>query len=65
MDFVYAVLLRSPSGTTLSGIGAHTFSEPLFVGSRAVIDGNNVGIVVELRMDESPPVAVVEPRATP
>jgi hypothetical protein len=64
MDFVYAVLLRSPSGTTLSGIGAHTFSEPLFVGSRAVIDGNNVGIVVELRMDESPPVAVVEPRAT-
>jgi hypothetical protein len=64
MDFVYAVLLRSPSGT-LSGIGAHTFSEPLFVGGPAVIDGNSAGTVMELRMDESPPVAVVERSATP
>jgi len=61
MDFVYAVLLRSSSGT-LSGIGAHTFSEPLFAGGPAVIDYDDAWTVVGLRMDETPPVAVVERR---
>ena len=59
MDFVYAVLLRYRTGT-LRGIGVHTFSEPLFVGGPAVLDNDDVWTVVELRMDESPPVAVVE-----
>jgi hypothetical protein len=53
------------TGSQACGIGAHTFSEPLFVRGPAVIDGNNAGTVVELRMDESPPVAVVERSATP
>lgn len=57
MDFVYAVLLRYSAGT-LRGIGVHTFSEPLFVGGPVVI-GDDTWTVVELRMDETPPVAVV------
>ena len=59
MDFVYAVLLRYPAGT-LRGIGVHTFSEPLFVGGPALLDNEDIWTVVELRMDETPPVAVVE-----
>ena len=59
MDFVYAVVLRDPAGT-LREIGVHSFSEPLFVGGPAVLDNDDVWTVVELRMDETPPVAVVE-----
>jgi hypothetical protein len=63
MDFVYAVLLRYPAGT-LRGIGERSFTEPLFVGGPAVLDNDNIWTVVELRMDETPPAAVVERRGS-